>query len=72
MKRNVKVMYRWLMYAEYADGFRTNVGGYDEDDCMADIFDLMDEHGECTFYTGVSDEDYECGEYIGRENFIYE
>ena len=66
------IMHPWKIYAEYADGFSKTFEGNDEDDCMWKVGKAVEEHGECTFYTGVSDEDYVDGEYIGRENFIYE
>ena len=36
------------------------------------LADLESKHGKLTWYSGYSDEDYEAGEYIGRENFIYD
>ena len=41
-------------------------------DCMNLLADLESKHGKLTWYSGYSDEDYEAGEYIGRENFIYD
>ena len=48
------------------------VGGFDEEDCMTRLISMIDEHGDLVWYSGVSDEDYVAGEYIGRENFIYD
>ena len=42
-----------------------------EEDCMYLIASDQAKHGECLMYTGVNDEDYVDGEYVGRENFIY-
>lgn len=33
---------------------------------------LSDKLQELVWYSGFSDEDYEFGEYIGKDNFIYE
>lgn len=68
----VKVCYPWMMYGEYEDGAEITVGGFDEEDCMCKLTNLIDKHGMLTYYTGISDEDYVDGEYIGRDNFIYE
>lgn len=62
----------WRICGEYEDGFSVTVGGNDEEDCMVMLIDLTEDHGELTWYSGYSDEDYEAGEYIGRENFIYD
>ena len=51
----------WRMCGEYEDGFDVTVGGGSEEDCMNLLADLESKH-----------EDYEAGEYIGRENFIYD
>lgn len=32
----------------------------------------LKKHGELTWYSGVCDENYVDGEYVGRENFIYD
>ena len=39
---------------------------------MYKLIELQEKHGELTWYSGVCDEDYVDGEYIGRENFIYD
>lgn len=62
----------WKMIGEYADGEQVTVGGSNEEDCMTKLADLQEKHGALTWYTGVCDEDYECGKYIGAENFIYD
>ena len=66
------MFYPWKMYAQFEDGSEFYFTGNDEDDCMYKICKAAERHGDVTYYTGVCDEDYECGEYIGRENFIYE
>ena len=48
------------------------VGAYDEAGCMTKLVELQETHGDLEWYSGQSDEDYEAGEYIGRENFIYD
>lgn len=65
-------IYPWKMFAEYNDGFEAEINGLSEDDCMEKIATLQIEHGECMWYSGAEDEDYVGGEYIGRENMIYE
>lgn len=62
----------WRMCGEYEDGFDVTVGGGSEEDCMNLLADLESKHGKLTWYSGYSDKDYEAGEYIGRENFIYD
>lgn len=68
----MSILYHWKICARYEDGYETIVSGNDEDDCMWKILDLTEKHGECTWYSGYCDENYVDGEYIGRENFIYE
>lgn len=60
------------MCGRFADDFEATVGGNDEGDCMSKLDDLTDQHGELVWYSGYVDEDYANGEYIGRENFIYD
>lgn len=64
--------YPWKMVGRYADDEVVTVGGSSEEDCMEKLAALEKKHGELTWYSGVSDEDYAFGEYIGRENFIYD
>ena len=63
-------MKKFKMYAEYTDGFCYTTIDNSEDNCMSNIADQTQKHGECTFYTGVSgyDEKNDCywvdGEYF--------
>lgn len=68
----INVLYPWKMVGRYEDDFEITVGGFDESDCMGKLIDLQEKHGKLEWYSGFSDEDYEAGEYIGRENFIYD
>lgn len=68
----MKVFYQWKICGKYADGFEITVGGIDEYECMGKLIELTEKHGELVWYSGYSDEDYEAGEYIGKENFIYD
>lgn len=68
----INVLWHWKMVGEFADGEEIYVGGHDEEDCMNKLFELQESHGELTWYSGVCDEDYVAGEYIGEENFIYD
>ena len=54
--------FNFKMYAEYEDGFSYYTMNRDEEECMSDIADQCDIHGNCTFYTGVSgyDEKNDC------------
>ena len=61
----------WKMIGMYADDEEIEIGGCDEEDCMCTLIDLQEKHGELIWYSGVCDEDYVDGEYIGRENFVY-
>lgn len=65
-------MENWKMIGRFADDEEIIVGGYDEESCMQKLIDLINEHGELEWYSGYCDEDYESGQYIGRENFIYD
>lgn len=67
-----KIIYLWKMVGRYADDEEIIVGGNDEEDCMCKLIDKQDKHGNLIWYSGVTDEDYVDGEYIGRDNFIYE
>ena len=62
----------WKMAGQYSDGEEITVCGNSEEDCMESLIDLEEKHGSLTWYSGVTDEDYQFGEYIGRENFIYD
>lgn len=66
------IYYPWKMYGRYADEMEDTVCGNDEQDCLMRLIELAENHGGLVFYTGVGDEDYVDGEYIGKENFIYE
>ena len=68
----MKICFPWRMVGKYADDEEIYVGGYDEADCMCKLIDLQEKYGELTWYSGINDEDYVDGEYIGRENFIYD
>lgn len=69
---SINIIYPWKMAGRYADDSEVEVGGFDEEDCMYKLIALQEKHGELTWYSGISDEDYVAGEYIGRENFIYD
>ena len=60
------------MIGRYANDKEVIVGGFDEEHCMNQLLDLIKRNGELVWYSGYTDEDYEAGEYIGRENFIYD
>ena len=68
----MKLLFPWKMYGEYEDSFEVMVNGFDDEDCMTKLINLIDKHGNLVYYTGVCDEDYVGGEYIGRDNFIYD
>lgn len=68
----INFIYPWKMVGRYIDDFEITVGGYNEKDCIEKLIDLEKKHGKLKWYSGFSDEDYEAGEYIGRENFIYD
>lgn len=64
--------YYFAMYAEYDDGHEVYVYGDSEDDCMCEIAQLVNQHGDCTYYTCINNEDRVDGVWVGRDNFIYE
>ena len=59
---------KWKFYAEYADGSEIYFEGRSEEDCIGQIADAEKEHGKCLFYTGVNDDEYIDGEYVGRDD----
>ena len=60
----------WKMIGEYANGESVCVVGFSEEECMGKLIGFEEKYGKLTWYSGVTDEDYVSGEYIGRENFI--
>lgn len=68
----INFAYPWKMCGRYSDGFEITVSGNNETDCICKLIELEEKHGKLEWYSGYSDEDYEGGEYIGRENFIYD
>ena len=62
----------WKMIGRYTDNEEITVSGFNEEDCMCKLIDLQEKYGALTWYSGINDEDYVDGEYIGRENFIYD
>lgn len=68
----MQILYPFIFLAKYEDGTSLSFGGNDEDDCMYKITKAIEKHGDCVWYGGYNDEDYVAGEYIGRENMIYE
>lgn len=68
----INLFYPWKMCGRYADGFEITIGGNDESECICKLIELEEKHGKLEWYSGYCDEDYEAGEYIGRENFIYD
>ncbi len=60
------------MCGRFVDDFEVTVGGNDDDDCISKLDNLTERHGELIWYSGYVDDDYENGEYIGRENFKYD
>ena len=67
----MKNSHPWKMVGRYSNDEEVYVNGCDEEDCMCQLIDQQEQHGELVWYSGVCDEDYVDGEYIGRENFIY-
>ena len=57
-------LYPFKMYAEFTDGYCAEFGGQDEGWCIQSIADAQEEHGECTWYTGVNDDHYYDGELM--------
>ena len=62
----------WKMEGRFADGEEITVTGPSEEYCVETLYEIGERHGGLEWYTGVTDEDYAFGEYIGRENFIYD
>lgn len=62
---------RWKMIGRYADGEEIIISGQSEEDCICVLDELTEDHGDLVWYSGYCDEDYSCGEYVGRENFVY-
>ena len=68
----MKICPPWKMIGHYADGEEIEVGGNNEEECVEKLCALEEKHGWLNWYTGITDEDYQAGEYIGRDNFIYD
>ena len=64
------IIYPWVMIGEYEDEEKIHVGGFSEEDCMYKLIALQEKHGKLIWYSGLCNEDYIYGEYIGRENLI--
>lgn len=67
-----KICFPWRMIGRYDDGVEIIVNGFNEDECMYKLIELQNKHGKLEWYSGLCDEDYANGEYIGRDNFIYD
>jgi len=67
----VRILTPWRMVGRYADDAEIEVGGYSEEDCMYKLIARQETHGELIWYSGICDEDYVAGEYVGEDNFIY-
>lgn len=67
----ITIIYPWKMAGRYEDGTEVTVGGFDEEDCMNKLIEKIEKHGTLEWYSGIENEDYVAGEYIGRKNFIY-
>lgn len=65
-----KILTPWRMYAEYEDGTGFYFPGFTEEDCMCRIANAQDRHGDCTFYTGVSDDNYYDGQLCLEEDEV--
>lgn len=62
----------WKMIGRYSDGEEIIVSGFSEEGCVEELCDLEEKHGSLEWYSGVTDEDYVAGEYVGRDNFVYD
>ena len=62
----MKILCKWKICGEYADGFKITVGGNSESECMEKLGNLTEKHGELVWYGGYADEDYTDGEYTGK------
>lgn len=71
-KEYLSLVTPWKMVADYEDEERLYFHGNSEEDCIGEILEQEEKHGKCIWYSGYTDEDYEAGEYIGRDNFIYD
>ena len=66
------VLYPWKMVGRYGnEEIEIEAYGLNEEDCMYKLISLQDKYGPLVWYSGVTDEDYVDGEYIGKSNFIY-
>jgi hypothetical protein len=68
----LSICFPFKFEGRFADGLEVIVSGNDEESCICRLVELADNHGGLEWYSGYCDEDYENGEYIGRDNFIYE
>lgn len=59
----------WAVIVEYEDGYQTTIGGNSEQDCIEKAWAsyLTDKHGDITWYSGLTDSNYEAGERVIEE-----
>lgn len=60
----MNILYPWAMCGEYADGFNTVIGGDDIGDCLWQLDQLSENHGDLIWYGGLCDDNYNDGERI--------
>ena len=58
----MSILWKWKILADFADGSRLTVCGDSEEECMEKIGNAEGKHGKIENITGVTDDDYECGE----------
>lgn len=59
-----RLLYPYKMIGRFTDGTEKAVGGNDEEDCIYQLIEMQERHGELTWYSGCCDEYYENGERI--------
>ena len=68
----MKLLWPYKLCVRFKDDYEVVINGNSDEDCICKMGDMQDIHGEVTWYSGYCDEDYVDGEYVGRENFVYE
>ena len=65
-------MEHWKMVGRYADDEEIEVEGCSEEDCICELVDLQEKHGELEWYSGVNGDGYIDGKYVGEDDNEYD
>lgn len=58
------ILYPFRFFGQFADGLEMQVDGYSEQECIEELANYQDKHGELIWYGGACGEGYVDGEYM--------